>query len=72
MTEAAFKERLFNQLEGELCFAKGYQVNIDKALDCLRDAEDRDGVMAQARTIAFNKGMLRTHLERAAAILELM
>lgn len=67
-----FHERLINAVECELSYVQQFEDNVEKGIAGIRSTDDDAAIQAHAKSIAFNKRMKVIHLERAAALLEVV
>ena len=67
-----FHERLINSVECELSYVQQFEDNVEKGIAGIRSTDDDAAIQAHAKSIAFNKRMKVIHLERAAALLEVV
>lgn len=72
MKENEFHERLINGVECELSFVQQFEDNVEKGIAGIRRTDDDAAILAHAKSIAYNKKMMVIHLERAAAMLEVV
>lgn len=70
--EQEFHERLINAVECELSYIQQFEDNVEKGIAGIRSTDDDAAIQAHAKSIAFNKRMKVVHLERAAAMLEVV
>ena len=67
-----FRERLINSVECELSYVQQFEDNVEKGITGIRSTDDDAAIQAHAKSIAYNKRMKMIHLERAAAMLEVV
>ena len=67
-----FRERLINAVECELSYVQQFVDNVEKGIAGIRNTDDDAAIQAYAKSIAYNKRMKVIHLERAAAMLEVV
>lgn len=67
-----FHERLINAVECELSYVQQFEDNAEKGIAGIRSTDDDAAIQAHAKSIAYNKRMKVIHLERAAAMLEVV
>ena len=67
-----FHERLINAVEYELSYVQQFEDNVEKGIAGIRSTDDDAAIQAHAKSIAYNKRMKVIHLERAAAMLEVV
>lgn len=67
-----FHERLINSVECELSYVQQFEDNVEKGIAGIRSTDDDAAIQAHAKSIAYNKRMKVIHLERAAAMLEVV
>ena len=67
-----FHERLINAVECELSYVQQFENNVEKGIAGIRSTDDDAAIQAHAKSIAYNKRMKVIHLERAAAMLEVV
>ena len=67
-----FHERLINSVECELSYVQQFENNVEKGIAGIRSTDDDAAIQAHAKSIAYNKRMKVVHLERAAAMLEVV
>ena len=67
-----FHERLINSVECELSYVQQFKDNVEKGIAGIRSTDDDAAIQAHAKSIAYNKRMMVIHLERAAAMLEVV
>ena len=72
MNKQEFHERLINSVECELSYVQQFEDNVEKGIAGIRSTDDEAAIQAHAKSIAFNKRMKAIHLERAAAMLEVV
>lgn len=72
MKEHEFSERLINAVECELSYVQQYEDNVEKGIAGIRSTDDEAAIQAHAKSIVYNKRMIVIHLERAAAMLEVV
>lgn len=72
MNKQEFHERLINSVEYELSYIQQFEDNVEKGIAGIRSTDDDAAIQAHAKSIAFNKRMKVVHLERAAAMLEVV
>lgn len=72
MKEQEFHERLINSVECELSYVQKFEDNVEKGIAGIRNTDDDAAIQAYAKSIAYNKRMKVIHLERAAAMLEVV
>ncbi len=67
-----FHERLINSVECELSYVQQFEDNVEKGIAGIRSTDDDAAIQSHAKSIAYNKRMKVVHLERAAAMLEVV
>lgn len=67
-----FHERLINAVECELSYVQQFEDNAENGIAGIRSTDDDAAIQAHAKSIAYNKRMKVIHLERAAAMLEVV
>ncbi len=67
-----FHERLINSVECELSYVQQFENNVEKGIAGIRSTDDDAAIQAHAKSIAYNKRIKVIHLERAAAMLEVV
>jgi hypothetical protein len=67
-----FHERLINAVECELSYVQQFEDNVEKGIAGIRNTDDDAAIQAHAKSITYNKRMKVIHLERAAAMLEVV
>ena len=72
MKEQELYERLINSVECELSYVQKFEDNVEKGIAGIRSTDDDAAIQAYAKSIAYNKRMKMIHLERAAAMLEVV
>ena len=72
MNKQEFHERLINAVECELSYVQQFEDNVEKGIAGIRSTDDDAAIQAHAKSIAYNKRMKVVHLERAAAMLEVV
>lgn len=72
MKENKFHERLINGVECELSYVQQFEDNVEKGIAGIRSTDDDAAIQAHTKSIAYNKRMMVIHLERAAAMLEVV
>lgn len=72
MNKQEFHERLINAVECELSYVQQFEDNVEKGIAGIRSTDDDAAIQAHAKSIAYNKRMKVIHLERAAAMLEVV
>ena len=72
MNKQEFHERLINAVECELSYVQQFEDNVEKGIAGIRSTDDDAAIQAYAKSIAYNKQIKVIHLERAAAMLEVV
>ena len=72
MNKQEFHERLINAVEYELSYVQQFEDNVEKGIAGIRSTDDDAAIQAHAKSIVYNKRMKVIHLERAAAMLEVV
>ena len=72
MNKQEFHERLISSVECELSYVQKFEDNVEKGIAGIRSTDDDAAIQAHAKSIAYNKRMKVIHLERAAAMLEVV
>ena len=67
-----FHERLINAVECELSYIQQFEDNVEKGIAGIRNTDDDAAIQSHAKSIAYNKRMKVIHIERAAAMLEVV
>ena len=67
-----FCDRMINAVECELSYVQQFEDNVEKGIAGIRSTDDDAAIQAHAKSIAYNKRMKVVHLERAAAMLEVV
>ena len=72
MKDQEFCDRMINAVECELSYVQQFEDNVEKGIAGIRSTDDDAAIQAHAKSIAYNKRMKVIHLERAAAMLEVV